>query len=280
MITSQLKVKVYSQNVAMLGLNAQVIIDVTRAFALNEISSGTLILPFTIDLTGIQYQKSELLIVKGELRAKDNSILCSQNIILLNQQIYPNQPKGTAEFRFSILHSVLHSIEQKRAGDLRFSLAMSTQCAIYSSNQMTGFDKGFGYIDFTFSQSDWVKLLGAMGYPSLQLVELPAASSLIPDEYGKSLKELTEARKYFLKCDYNKAIAHCRSAIDAFKPKFFEVKRIIESETEFDWITKSIKETVAWLDIMQKQTSAITSKAHHPAYSLISQDARPRQFFI
>lgn len=119
-------------------------------------------------------------------------------------------------------------------------------------------------LDFEIPQSQWItKLLPALGWKTSQLIELPSTNELIPEEYSQSLAELNKANEYFSKGDYDKVVAHCRSAIDPIKEKLPALKTAIESKHEYEWLKKINESTFVWLDTVIKGTSSFASKAHH-----------------
>ena len=124
--------------------------------------------------------------------------------------------------------------------------------------------KVVAHVNFQIPQSYWInKVLPQIGHDSLRLIELPSLSRIIPEEYSRSVKELDEAKRYFLHGDYDKAVGHCRSALDPFKAKRDEVKTFIKSKSELAWINEVLDATDEWLNKLIKSTSRLTSKSHH-----------------
>jgi hypothetical protein len=106
------------------------------------------------------------------------------------------------------LHKLAFSQEHLK-GDLSISPGLAIQAVEYHENLVRGFNKGSGYVDFQIPQSYWVNnVFPGTGHKSFTLVELPAASQIIPAEYTRSLNELEEARKYFVIGDYDKTVAN------------------------------------------------------------------------
>jgi len=114
-------------------------------------------------------------------------------------------------------------------------------------------------------QSEWVsKFLPAFGWHSSKLIELPTTSDLLPSEYDASIKELGEAERFFNIGDYDKSVGHCRSALDPFKDRIKEIRKIIDSETESEWAEGSLSASLVWIEKLYKRTQPLTSKPHHP----------------
>src|SRR5436190_6637872 len=235
-----------------LGENPDFRVITDQIFARNDISGATIIVPYRIEFSSFRTNgkspasRAEVLFAKGELRTKDSSIKCSENIAFINHRLSKSQLSFESEFQFTIVHETMNKIENQRKGDLLFSLSVVLHAAVYeeivfTNNQsksfISDFDKGSGHIDFQIQQSYWVnKVLPQTGYDSFRLIELPSTSLIIPLEYKKSLNELDEAKKYFLNGDYDKAVGHCRSALDPFKPKKDEIKTFIKSKSESVWV--------------------------------------------
>jgi len=266
-------------SIYMLQSNPDFTVLTEKIFARNEFSASTLIIPFKIEFSGTpggynkRMSKAEVLFFKGELRAKNSSIFCGESIVFTNCIFSADQKSIEAQFQFSFSHEIINKIEKQRTGDLALSIAVTAQTAEYeeiilegkkSHSFITGFDKASGHVDFQIAQSNWVKnLLPQMGHQSFRLIELPTASQIISAEYATSLKELDEARKYFLNGDYDKTVAHCRSALDPFKPKKDEIKKYVSSKSEFAWAKDVMEATDEWLLKLVKSTSHFTSKPHH-----------------
>lgn len=265
-------------NIYMLGSNPDFTVQTDKIFARNDNSFATLLIPFKIEFSGslrvneTNFAKAEVILFKGELRSNDSSILLGESIIMMNQTLTQTQRSFNAQFQFSFPTSIIEKIEKKRMSDMKFHIAVTGQIAEYgiisfTNNQsrsfVTGFEKPSGHVDFEIPQSQWVKILNDVGYKPLRIYELPAASHIIPEEYSKSLKELDDANKYFMAGDYDKAVAHCRSAIDPFKPKKDEIRKYVSSKSEFAWAMDILDATDVWLNKVVKSTSHFTSKTHH-----------------
>jgi len=167
-------------------------------------------------------------------------------------------------------------IEERRIDNLKASLDLTFRALKFEIislppgsskrklNVLTDLSSFYGSIGFEIPHSQWIsKHLPELGWDSSTLIELPSANKLIPDEYSQSLAELGKANEYFTKGDYDKVVAHCRSAIEPIKERLPSLKNYIESRNEFDWIKKINESTFIWLDTVIKATSNYSSKAHH-----------------
>ncbi len=72
----------------------------------------------------------------------------------------------------------------------------------------------------------------------MKISEIPTAEGIIGEKYSKSLDELIHAQEYFAKGEYDKAVGHCRSAIEPIKKNLSKLRASIESDTEDGWVKK------------------------------------------
>lgn len=220
----------------------------------------------------------EFMSIKAELRGTDKNFKLAETYQLFSCKVL-NDFKYTFNLDFFLNEFILTKIENNRVQDLKLNLALQIQVGLYEpftipkpnghyedTYIITGFETPTAEINFYIEQSLWInKLLPRLGHNSYKLIELPGTNEIIPDEFAKSLVEFEEARKYFVKGDYDKTVAHCRSALDPFSgpvnlPK---LKEFIKSKSEFTWATAVLEATELWLDKIIKATSSFTSKAHH-----------------
>lgn len=253
-------------------------ISADKIWARNAGSGATLVVPYRISFSGLGSRskgvnlKYEVMAVKSELRTQ-GGIFVGNSIQLTNYWLTKSELSFEGQIDFNFGYDVIQKMEKVRKGDIEFHLTLNFQTAIFKefsngekiNNFLnTGYDRASGHIDFTIPQSSWVNsILPQTGYGTFRLIELPATSSVIPDEYGVSLRELEEAKKYFLNGDYDKTVAHCRSALDPFKAKKGEIKSYIKSKSEYAWVDDVQTATDEWLNKLVKSTSHFTSKSHH-----------------
>lgn len=238
-------------------------ISADKIWARNDISGASLVVPYRIGFPSLGSRsngvslKYEVLAVKSELRAQ-GGILIGTSVQLTNYSLSNNEISFEGQLDFTFGYDVLQKIEKVRKGDIEFHISVNFQTAIFKEFSKgektrdylnTGYDRSSGHIDFNIPQSSWVNsILPQTGYGTFRLIELPATSSVIPEEYAISLRELEEAKKYFLNCDYDKTVAHCRSALDPFKAKKGEIKSYIKSKSEYAWVDDVQTATDEWLN--------------------------------
>jgi len=141
----------------------------------------------------------------------------------------------------------------------------------------TDYKDSWARFDIEIPQSHWLKVLKSFGYGFTKILELPNTSRIIGRDFAKSINEINLAQEYFNTGDYDKAVAHCRSAIEPIKNKLPELKKRIESDTEYAWVKEIGNATYDWIEKLYQKTRDLTSKAHHlPSVGHFSRhDAEP-----
>ncbi len=109
-------------------------------------------------------------------------------------------------------------IEQMRDGDLRAALVFRPLLAIHGQGgAVERFEMGrVEAIAFAIPKSEWAeRLLPQLGYGGLELLEVRVAGSVRPEGLPQSVQELREAQKYLNEGEWEKAVGHCRNAVEA-----------------------------------------------------------------
>jgi len=114
--------------------------------------------------------------------------------------------------------AMLTRIERDRAGgDLKVKLTFSLLLALHTVN---GGFRGFysGRVEdllFSIPRSVWVdSILPALGYGGLELLEVRYGSGFLASALPKSVEQISAAKKYLLEGDWDKAVMHCRKALE------------------------------------------------------------------
>jgi hypothetical protein len=112
----------------------------------------------------------------------------------------------------------VNKIERDRAGgNLRVCLTIRLLLALHSES---GAFRGFyaGQVDgltFEIPRSQWVdNILPGLGYGGLELLEVRCGIGVLARELPKSVQEIREAKKYLSEGDWDKAVGHCRKAVE------------------------------------------------------------------
>ena len=187
-------------------------------------------------------------------------------------------------------HYRIEKIEERRQGDIQFRLSGSALIAEHPPIAKAGpnerqeyrkdvenFTTGNFNITFTIPQSHWIdKILPGLGYGKVKLIEIPIPEKIVPDTFQKALTELQESQRYFVEGDYDKVVAHCRSAVQLIpearpidlsgldKPSFNDkAKNFLELNLSI--LTNSKRE---FIENIIKATWNLSSIPHHPSSSL------------
>jgi len=181
----------------------------------------------------------------------------------------PHEWSATETLVFPLDRGRINRIEQSRQGDLSGGVSLTLTIGKYrnfeneSDNFLIGFQSIPSHIQFKVPQSHWVqKVLPNLGYGKFHLFEFEL-SKLFGKFIADSVNELKEAQKYFQNHDYDKTVAHCRSAIEPVRSQMDKIKEILQSESESRWCNAVGVGTFEWLDRALKATNGITSKTHH-----------------
>ncbi len=171
----------------------------------------------------------------------------------------------------------LEKIEERRRDDIQFQLSGSALVAEHPSVPKAGpnerqeyrrdveeHTKGQFDITFSIPQSHWVyKILPGLGYGKVRLIEVPIPEKIVPDTLKNAEEELVQAQSYFMQGDYDKAVEHCRNALEPLKNRLPGIKTLL-TNSKYEWITEVGQATYDWIDTIYKKTRDLSSIPHHP----------------
>ncbi|TET47496.1 hypothetical protein E3J62_01310 [candidate division TA06 bacterium] len=170
----------------------------------------------------------------------------------------------------------IKKIEESRKDDLKIRLDVQLIVGIYESfilqveggvrteDALSDFTSTSVQLDLEVPQSHWVReVLPSLGYGEITLIELPTPKQIIAEELSGSISALAQAQECLSMGNYDEAVACCRRAVEPIKGKIAELKKSIESDTEYKWVKGIAGATHDWLDKLYKVTRDITSKPHH-----------------
>jgi hypothetical protein len=150
----------------------------------------------------------------------------------------------------------LEEIEQKRnGGPLTFTFLVDGTAQhggrigrLYAANRQLAYD---------VSASDWIRLLGQLGYGAYVTVEVPLTSpNGLTSEVQQAAQALQQAQAAFQRGDYEEAVADCRPGIEALEAADkgkFTLKpwdRAASKDERFYWVQRSLL--------------SVAHVAHHP----------------
>ncbi len=164
-------------------------------------------------------QPLSLVTASVELRSPEHRIVAysTQNLPLLATDP-SHHVTGQHVLNFPLDLSALTKIESARnGGDLRVQLDFRLLMALHEPNPIgITFRDGNAQIIFTIPRSQWVdKLLPALGYQGLELIEVPSASSSFAQQFlAKAVQQVQNAKKELLEGRWEGAVLNCRQALE------------------------------------------------------------------
>ncbi|MCI0721558.1 MAG: hypothetical protein L0338_21685 [Acidobacteria bacterium] len=167
----------------------------------------------------------------------------------------------------------LSRMEESRTGNLQGALKFRMLVALHEPNGQIGFDIAeSGELGFAIPKSDWVeKILPTLGYGKLELLEIRIPEAVKPRGLPLTVEELKRAKKYLDQGEWDKAVAHCRNAIEAIprSRKLAGRPQHVPDKLEAfvaQHIKEKIGESLAVLLLEHlKSVYRVTNIAHHPS---------------
>ena len=108
-------------------------------------------------------------------------------------------------------------IEERRKGDLTLQLSLGYVIALHSdTGSVERFEAPIARpgLNLVIPQSHWVqKVLPALGYGTIELVEIPIPESVVPETFTKATESLRRATEDFTQGSYDESVAKCRHVI-------------------------------------------------------------------
>jgi hypothetical protein len=215
-----------------------------------------------------------VLSISADLSVTDQYFYASQDLKQVNWPIFmPNSL--TVTFYFPLNAKTIFYIEKHRQADLSASLKITIQVAIKedvpTSNPgvtrpvIRNFEISQAHQYFNIPHSVWVsRILPGLGYNAGPFVEIPAVSILLPKEYTIAKDELREATRYFVAGDYDKAVAHCRAAIEPINKEFSNIRQNFASNGKFTWLKGQYSAAYNFIEGILSGNYSISNKSHHP----------------
>lgn len=265
-------------NFSLNSSNSKCTIDPTEINSIGGPENPKLQIWLALELNpgeGKQLQPFILLSVEAKLRTYNSSsdiasAVCLQNYSVNSKYTY------RIKLEFVLTNYKLGKIEEKRIDNFIGTLDLTFRALNFDSfvvpvnnerksiKTIKDIRNAYCNLNFEIPQSYWItKLLPGLGWNASRLIELPITNELIPEEYSQSLGELDKANEYYLKGDYDKVVAHCRSALDPIKASWKKLKPLFKSDSENEWIDAINTSTSNWLDTMINKTYQLCSKTHH-----------------
>lgn len=150
----------------------------------------------------------------------------------------------------------LDEIEQKRRrGPLTFTFAVGG--IVHHGGRIGLLYAANSQLTYDVSESDWIRLLGQLGYGTYVTIEVPLTSpNGLTGELLQAAHALQQAQAAFLRGDYEEVVADCRPGLEALEAADkgkFSLK---------PWDRAASKnERIYWI---QRTLLSLTHVAHHP----------------
>ncbi|HRH02954.1 MAG TPA: hypothetical protein PLN13_10315 [Bacteroidia bacterium] len=218
----------------------------------------------------------DIISANAKLKLSGKNSLLAQLTIPIGLTVPHNEYKRGEWFKFKLENKFIKAIEDNRKGDPSFYIELEMLASSYKEarsgdgamvkvNDSCHKDKTDLY--FTIPKSIWVeKLMSDLNYQSFKLVEIPLTHKTLKEAYVDIIFEFNKAEEYFNNQDYDKCVAHCRSAMDALSRNLVKIKAHTPSESSFKWLEKINSNTFKWIDEVNKANKAISNKSHHSGH--------------
>lgn len=214
--------------------------------------------------------------ISAKLKFQSPSVLLSEKDISVGISVNKDEWETGEWFNFVVDDKAISLIEKHRKDDVLFQIELTVLTLVktevhFQNGRMIraadGMIKEVVSLYFPIPKSMWVeKILFALGYQSLRLIEIPLTHRTLKEAYADIVFEFTKAEEYFNQKDYNKCVAHCRHTLDALTRNLKKIKEQVPSETAFKWLENIDTATFNWIDELNKSNAALTSKTHHSGH--------------
>jgi len=190
----------------------------------------------------------------------------------------PTASRGYLEFPFDL--PTVARIENGRTGDFVAALKFRSLVAIHAPGPGQGAQRyaiaESQTSEFTISRSHWIeKILPGLGYGRIELLEVRVSHSISEDEESpKAVRAIRRARELLVDGDWNKAVAHCRIAIETIPDTgALQLNGTAELDSKIDSFVKELlapklgKQEARFLADGMKSLWRVCGRPVHPASS-------------
>jgi hypothetical protein len=190
----------------------------------------------------------------------------------------PTASRGYLEFPFDL--PTVARIENGRAGDFAAALKFRSLVAIHAPGPAQGVQR-YAIAEsqtcgFAISRSHWIdKILPELGYGRIELLEVRVSHSSLEDEESpRAVGAIRRARDLLVDGDWNKAVAHCRIAIETIPDTgALHLNGTSEFDSKIDSFVKELlapklgKQEARFLADGMKSLWRVCGRPIHPASS-------------
>jgi len=140
----------------------------------------------------------------------------------------------------------------------------------------TRFVNGYNdYIEYTISQSDWVKTLRGLAWSELELLELPSATITASPRLARAHKRFAEAQEFYRRGDWEETMTNCRKVFEAVIKDTTGKDDLSESEAAFQALITDPAKAKSVNDVIKSFAPFLHLARHEqrPSISIKPEDA-------
>jgi hypothetical protein len=264
-------------NVVVRRSNATARVNELGIIARRSRFSKTIVIPFALQFGKLSemhnYEretKAVLFNIDAKLSVLPDDEQISFTTFQFNREVFKESP-NTCPLEFELDNWKLERTEQYRKRDIDFKLRFTLNLAFYSRIEGTGnysfpnsFEPHGGELTFKVPQSHWVNEILNKIYKPFSLIEIPRSPLEQVREHRTALAEIEKAQSYLQLGDYDKAVAHARTALEPIRKKFQGLQNWLKATKGMDdWKNNLRYSTLQWLDDVFRIQADITNTSHH-----------------
>ncbi len=145
---------------------------------------------------------------------------------LVDPATIPAGQQGLGAIVIPLSDNILTHIEKRRTGgDVTFRIYSKLLVSSISKKENMSLlgvpyevqfeNKGSVSVDYTIPQSEWIKILRALGWSELQAFEIPAAKLKAIPGLQRSIDRFNDAQECHRRGDWDESMVNCRKAFEA-----------------------------------------------------------------
>jgi hypothetical protein len=175
--------------------------------------------------------------------------------------VIPSGKEGLGAFHVDLLPQVLEHIEEQRAGgDVKLLLSsrvLVSEVSVLNNVKTLGapFETQFGdgtsgRFEYVVPQSEWLKILKALAWCELEIVEFPSSRLRAVPALARAIQRFEDAQVCYRRGDWEESMLNCRKAFEAIvqdttgEPDMSKAYQALVSILGEDTKTKRINELV------------------------------------
>lgn len=210
---------------------------------------------FQVDLENKWNREIIVLVITGEMYLKKNGGfygLATLNPFLTETSIELGR-RSSFSLELDLNFRQLEIIEkERRGGDVHFRLRLKllwmerkrTSDRFIRDSSVVVIMPRWGQ-ELRIPQSEWVKMLGEIGYERLRVIELPIPEPPKGTVIDSSLQHIEEALRSYNEGDYDDVLGNCRKAIYEVEKAKLDLAKVLDSNSKaekMDGIQRRLKD--------------------------------------